>query len=291
MSHESIYISVVVISFNGLEFIEDCLTTVVKSLQDVSSEIIVIDNASGDGTVDIINSRFSNIKLIQNKTNLGFARAVNQGFDHARGEYILLLNQDTKIVDDAVVRLANRMKKDGSIGTIGPKFIGFDGKLQKSGRAFPKYRDLLWEFTGLSRLFPGSKIFSNWKLGWFDHLTERAIDQPMGAALMVNRRALDKVGPFDESFGIFFNDVDYCRRMIENGYNNLYYPEAIIMHYVGGSTEKRKAKMILESHRAMFKYFKKYNRGALKLPGLYLCGMILYAAAIIRAALAAFFSK
>ena len=254
------YISVVVISFNGMEFIEDCLTTAQTSLYIFDLQILVIDNGSTDGTVEFIENKFPNIQLIKNNENLGFARAVNQGFEKALGEYILILNQDTRIRDNAIVKLADRMKTDSNIGTIGPKFIGFDGQLQKACRAFPKYRDLIFTFLGLSRLFPKSKCFSSWKMGWFDHLNESEVDQPMGAALMVNRVVLDKIGGFDERFRIFFNDVDFCRRVRKAGYINLYYPSAVIEHYYGGTIRKIKPQMVLEWHRAIAEYFIKYSR-------------------------------
>lgn len=276
-------ISVVVISYNGIEFIDDCLSTTVSSLAGTASEVIVIDNASSDGTVELIKNKYPQMMLIQNENNLGFARAVNQGFEQAAGEYILILNQDTKIIGDAISRLADRMEYNQAIGTIGPKFVGFDGRLQKSIRAFPQYRDLFFEFTGLSYVFPKSKIFGNWKMGWFDHLTEMEVDQPMGAALMIRRQMLDRVGGFDESFGIFFNDVDFCRRVKEAGYVNLYYPEAVVAHFVGGSTRKRRAPMIIESHRSMYRYFAKYARKTGSRALLYFWGAILYVTAVVRA--------
>jgi GT2 family glycosyltransferase len=276
-------ISVVVISYNGIEFIDDCLSSTVSSLAGEASEIIVIDNASSDGTVELIKGKYPQVTLIQNESNLGFARAVNQGFERTTAEYILILNQDTKIIADAISKLAERMELDPRIGTIGPKFVGFDGRLQKSARAFPRYRDLLFEFTGLSYLFPKSKTFNNWKMGWFDHLSEMEVDQPMGAALMVRRELLDKAGGFDESFGIFFNDVDFCRRIKEAGYVNLYYPEAVVAHFVGGSTRKKRARMIIESHRSMYRYFAKYaGKTGARLP-LYFWGAILYVSGLIRA--------
>ncbi len=257
--NEKAHISVVVISFNGMEFIEDCLATVQTSLENVGSEILVVDNGSSDGAVELIESRYSNIQLIKNKSNLGFAKAVNQGIENSCGEYILLLNQDTRIIEDAIVKLAERMESDSNIGTIGPKYIGFDGKLQKACRAFPKYRDLIFTFLGLSKLFPKSKIFSSWKMGWFDHLQEAEVDQPMGAALMVKRSVLNEIGGFDEQFRIFFNDVDFCRRVKKAGYINLYYPSAVIEHYYGGSIKKIKPQMVMEWHGAIVRYFKKYS--------------------------------
>jgi len=276
-------ISVVVISFNGIDFIEDCLKTTIESLSGINYEIIVVDNGSTDGSLDIIKTRFAKCIVLENENNLGFAPAVNQGLKASNGEYILILNQDTKITDQAIIKLAGKMSTDTTIGSIGPKFIGFDGKLQKCARAFPKYRDLFWQFIGFSFLFPKSKLFSRWKMGWFDHLSEREVDQPMGAALMLNRQTIEKVGLFDEDFVIFFNDVDYCRRINMAGLKNLYYPAAVIEHFIGGSTRKNKARMIIKSHRAMYQYFRKYNKRALSTPALLFWGAVLEITAYIRA--------
>jgi GT2 family glycosyltransferase len=276
-------VSVIVITFNGMEFVEACLSSVLKAVANVPAEIIVIDNGSRDGTKQFLESRFSQVQLVCNDKNLGFAPAVNQGFAKARGKYIFLLNQDTKMDPTAITQLLQRMEKDAGIGIAGPRFIGFDGRLQKSCRAFPRYRDLLYELTGLSYLFPRSRTFARWKMGWFDHLTEREVDQPMGAALMIRRELIEKIGGFDESFGIFFNDVDFCRRAKELGYINLYYPEAVVAHFVGGSTRKMKPRMVLASHWAMYQYFRKYNRGSFGIPALYFWGGLLFLSALVRA--------
>jgi len=277
------HISIVVISYNGMEFIPDCLATVVASLHEVDAEVIVVDNGSSDGTVSFIRDSYPDIAVVANDENRGFAPAVNQGLRSAGGEFILLLNQDTRIRENAIVRLARRMERDETIGTIGPRLVGFDGVLQKSCRAFPTYRHLFFDLTGLSFLFPRSRIFGGWRMGWFDHETERKVDQPMGAALMVRREMLDKVGFFDERFRIFFNDVDYCRRVRLAGYVNLYYPDAVIEHYYGGTIRTMKPDMVMESHRAMYQYFKKYGRGAWGRSLPYFWGLVLWLAAFIRA--------
>lgn len=280
-----IKISVIVITYNGIEFIENCLNSISKSLLKESAEIIVIDNGSSDGTVALIEQNYQYVKLIKNTTNLGFAKAVNQGLRECKGEYVFLLNQDTRIVARAISDLATRLAQDEKIGVIGPKFVGFDGNLQKSCRAFPRYRDIFYELTGLSYLFPHSKIFSRWKMGWFDHEIEREVDQPMGAAMMFWRNLLEKVGYFDEAFPIFFNDVDFCRRVIAHGYINLYYPMATVEHFIGGTIRKIKPRMIIESHRSMYRYFRKCNRSILSLPALYFCGLVLFVSGYIRAGL------
>lgn len=284
MNSEKYFISVIVISFNGMEFIDDCLTTVLTSLESVDSEIIVIDNRSQDGTVELIEDKFPMVRLIKNGSNLGFARAANQGFNMSRGEYILLLNQDTRIQNQAIVKLAERIKSDSHIGTIGPKFVDFSGRLQKTCRSFPRYRDLIYAITGLSRLFSHSRVFSHWKMGWFDHESEREVDQPMGAALMIRQNVLQRLGGFDESFKIFFNDVDFCRRVREAGYVNLYYPWAVIEHFYGGTIRKMKGRMVREWHRSIFRYFRKYSRSLMSRLLLAFWGPVIFFSGFIRAA-------
>jgi len=283
MNNRPPFVSVIIITFDGMEFVEACLSSVLGSVGDIPAEIIVIDNGSKDGTREFIAARFPKVLIECNDRNLGFAPAVNQGFAKAHGKYIFLLNQDTKTNPTAITQLLERMEKDAGIGIAGPKFIGFDGRLQKSCRAFPRYRDLLFEFSGLSYLFPRSRTFAHWKMGWFDHLTECEVDQPMGAALMIRRELTEKIGGFDESFGMFFNDVDFCRRAKEHGYINLYFPEAIVEHFIGGSTRKMKPRMVLASHRAMYQYFRKYNRGPIGIPALYFWGGLLFLSALVRA--------
>ncbi len=277
-------ISVVVVSFDGMEFIEDCLNSVVASTGESQIEIVVVDNGSKDGTVELIQNKFPSVRLIRNEINAGFAMAANQGVRAAAGEYILLLNQDTKIQSEANRKLAGYLAGKSKIGVIGPRLNGFDGALQKSCRSFPRYYDLFFEFTGLAYLFPQSRIFGHWKMGWFDHLSEREVDQPMGAAMMFRRELFNRLGGFDENFRIFFNDVDFCRRAKEAGHTNIYYPEAVIEHFVGGSTRTRKPQMILESHRAMFRYFRKNcGRSIAARMALYFWGALLYISAHLRA--------
>jgi len=282
MTNNEQKISVVIISYNGIDYIDDCIASVIVSLENTNYEIIDIDNGSKDGTVELIKEKYPSVHLIENKSNLGFAKAVNQGLKQATGDYILLLNQDTKIIDRAIPKLAERIQQDNNIGCIGPMFVNPDGTAQKSARTFPRYRDLFYEFSGLAYLFPHSKIFSRWKMGWFDHKSELNVDQPMGAALMIRRKVIENVGFFDEDYPIFFNDVDYCRRILKAGYTNLYYPEAVIMHHVGTSTRKRKAAMIMESHRSMYNYFRKYNINLFSRPLLYFWGGVLYITGRIR---------
>ena len=258
MSEKDFEISAVIISYHGMKFLPDCLRTLGDDLKTLSHEIIVVDNGSTDGSVEFIQEQYPKVVLIENKTNLGFARAVNIGLQKARGRYLYILNQDLRFPNGTAQSLLERIKADESIGLIGPKYVGFDGVLQKTARAFPSYRHIFFRALLLDRLFPRSRTFASWRMGWFDHQTEMFVDQPMGAVMLVPRKIIDEIGFLDENFPIFFNDVDYCRRIKEAGYKLLYYPGAVVQHYAGASVRQRPVKMRFISSMALIRYLKKY---------------------------------
>jgi len=290
MSDSTIRVSAIVISWNGKAFLADCLRTLSADLEGLSHEIIVVDNGSTDGSVGIINEVCPQARLILHHANLGFAKAVNAGIGAARGENLFILNQDIRVRPGCTSALLGRLESDRTIGLIGPRFVGFDGELQYSARAFPRYRHIIYHALFLDRLFPKSREFGSWKMTWFDHETEMEVEQPMGAAMLAPRPVIDRVGLFDESFPILFNDVDFCRRLHEAGYTLLYYPTAVIEHFVGGSTRRLPIRMVIESHRSLYRYLRKYARPR-EYPLLWFCGALLIAGAIPRLCRAAWQSK
>ena len=283
-------ISAVIISYQGIDFIPDCLTTLKADLAGYEHEIIVIDNHSIDGSVEFIEQRHPDVCLIKNPGNLGFARAVNQGIEAAHGEFLWLLNQDIRIQPGCLEALLECCRKINRPGMIGPRLVGFDGRLQRFCRRFPRYHHLLFELTGLAYLFPRSGFFNGWKMGDFDHTHSAEIEQPMGAAMLVPRPAIDDIGMLDESFGIFFNDVDFCRRLWTAGYRNYYCADAVIEHYGGGSVSRQKPKMVWLSHYSMMKYYLKMEKTGdasvpvriIRFPLPYLAGLALLLAAVPR---------
>lgn len=275
MTTPAVEISAIIISFNGMQFLPDCLRTLTDDLASLDHEIIVVDNGSNDGSVEFTKSTYPAVRVIENGKNLGFARAVNIGLKEARGQYFYVLNQDLRFPKGTASRLLTRLKADEQIGLIGPKYVGFDGKLQWSARAFPSYRHVFYRALFLDRLFPRHREFAGWRMGWFDHESEMSVDQPMGAVMLIPREVVEKVGYLDESFPILFNDVDYCRRIKQAGYRLLYYPEAVVEHFVGGSTRKRPVKLRITSHVALYRYLKKYAR-PVEYPLLWLSGLALW---------------
>ncbi|MDX9856199.1 MAG: glycosyltransferase family 2 protein [candidate division Zixibacteria bacterium] len=274
MSSDRPEISAVIISYNGMTFLPDCLRTLSEELRGLTHEIIVVDNGSRDGSPEFVERTYPRVTLIRNASNLGFARAVNQGFERGKGEYYYILNQDLRFGHGATARLLERIRQDDTIGMIGPKFIYFGGGTQRSVRSFPTYRHVLYRALFLDRVFPDHPTFGSWRMGFFDHETEAFVDQPMGAVMLIPRRVVDDIGMMDERFPILFNDVDFCRRLADAGYKRLYYPDAVVEHYVGASTSTMPVRIRIISHTSMYRYMRKYAR-PIELPLLWLCGALL----------------
>lgn len=254
-------ISCIIVTFKSEDTIAECLTSLVDTVSDILHEIIVIDNDSGDRTVDAVSGMAEShprIKLIVNRSNLGFARAVNQGLAAGSGDYFLILNPDTVLHDNSLQTMLTFLRENNEYGIVAPKHVTPDGSTLKSCREFPTHLSLFWYMTGVAALFPRSRIFNGWKMGWFDHAESRDVDQPMGACLLTSRQDFEEIGYLDEQFSMFFNDVDWCRRYSDHGKKIRFLHEAVITHHGGHSIRKRKIRMILSSHLAFFRYFRKY---------------------------------
>jgi GT2 family glycosyltransferase len=254
-------ISVIIVTWNSEGHIRNCLESVGNKPSGLSLEIIVVDNLSSDGSVKIIQEFSPSVTLIENQKNLGYAHANNQGIEKSTGRYVLLLNPDTEIRGKALGSMFRFMETNPDIGALGPKLLNPDGSVQPSCREFPGFSTLLWEFSGLSRLFPESRIFGRWRMGYFGFDRTGEVDQPMGSCLMLRRKTLEQIGLFDERFPMFFNDLDLCCRIKAAGWKIFFYAEAQVTHHRGASTSKAKRKMIWLSHLAFYRFFKKHKTG------------------------------
>ena len=249
-------LSIVIVTWNSAADIETCIDSINFGEE---FEVIVVDNASGDATRDKL-SRYHHLKLVANESNCGYARANNQGLKLATGEYVLLLNPDTRIELGALDTLACYLDEHPAVGAVAPRLISPDGTTQFSIRSLPTAASLLWELVGLARLFPKSRIFGRWKMKYFDYSRTAEVEQPMASCLMVRRSVLDQLGGMDERFPIFFNDVDLSKRMAEAGWKTTYLADARVIHSHGASTKQVRTKMIRESHRSAFRYLRKHDR-------------------------------
>ncbi len=228
-------VSIVIVNWKVKDLLRRCLASVYLETKGVSFEVYVVDNASGDGSVEMVLREFPDANVIANNRNMGFAAANNAAIMQAQGDFILLLNPDTELKDDAVAAMVGCMRRHPQAGILGPRLAGADGKLQPSVRRFPtlasqklimlKLHHVLRRFGPLRRYFADD----------FDYGKEAAVDQVMGAAFMVRKSLVREIGGLDERFFIWFEDVDYCKRAKDAGFQVWYAPVATVVHHGGES--------------------------------------------------------
>lgn len=269
-------ISIVIVTWNSEEEISECLrgifTNPANNYFD-NIEAIIIDNASEDNTINTIESYKKlidhDIRLIANKENLGFTRGANIGLHQARYETVMILNPDTEIYKDALVMLHKKLYSDDLLAIVAPQLVYRSKEIQHSCRTLPTYRDMFFEIFLLSRIFSRSNFFARYKMNNFAHDTEREVEQPMGAALMIKQSVLKEVDYFDDMYDMFFNDVDLCKKVKLAGYKIIFYPTAQIVHRKGISVYKNRAYMISLWNKDCLRYFKKFHYNIILYPLLF----------------------
>ncbi len=276
-------VSVVIPLYNGRDVIIEGLDSVFSSETKHNLEVIVVDDSSRDDSVELVLAKNYDINLLKNDGNYGYAYTVNRGIIASHGDAILLLNQDTELDKDAIQILASKLFENGQTGIVAPKLLNPDGTLQKSVRRFPLHSDIIYHHLGLSYLLEDSAKFNRWKMPDFDHRVEDFVDQPAFSAVMIKRSVLNQVGLLDTDFPLFFNDVDYCRRTVDEGWKILFDPEAEVKHQRGQATSQRKIQSIYLSHQAFIKYLNKYFKGSRYILPNFACTFLLLCSAHIRA--------
>lgn len=257
-------LSVVVVSWNTRALLSKCLTTLKSELDSLGpnfqSEVFLIDNNSADGSAEMAAAEHPWVNLTANKENLGFAKANNQAFRVAKGRLVLLLNPDTEVQPGAIAVLIDFIDSHPDAAIVAPQLLNSDGSVQRSCREFPTFMGMVYELIGLSKIFPDNQTFGRYKMLDFNHDTERQVDQPEGACLLVRRSVMDKVGMLDEGFFMLFEEVDWCYRIIEAGYQIWFTPRAQVIHHYGQSIKQVKVRMILSSHRGLYRFWHKHYR-------------------------------
>ena len=235
-------LSIIILNYNTKDFLEDCLSSIRKAKTDrFRFEIIVVDNASTDGSPQMVKKQFPKIKLVANKKNLGFAAGNNLGVKKAKGRYLLFLNPDTIVRPNTFEEMIKFMDNHPDAGAATCKIELPNGKLDEAcHRGFPTPWNAFCHFSGLEKLFPKSKIFASYTLGWNDLNKTHQIDAGVGAFLMVRREVGDEVGWWDEDYFWYGEDLDFCYRIKEKGWKIYYVPKVKIIHYKGVSSGIRK---------------------------------------------------
>lgn len=259
MEKTGVRISIIIVNYNVEYFLEQCLNSVVKALQNIDGEVFVVDNNSIDGSVEMVQQKFPNVHLIANKENTGFSKANNQAMRIATGDYFLLLNPDTVVEEDTFVKVVSFMDQHPDAGGLGVRMI--DGKgnfLPESKRGLPTPAVAFYKIFGLSKLFPKSKRFGRYHLGYLSEFETHEIDVLSGAFMLMRKSVLDKVGLLDEAFFMYGEDIDLSYRITLGGSKNYYFPETRIIHYKGESTKKSSVNYVFVFYRAMVIFAKKH---------------------------------
>jgi len=252
-------LSIIIVNYNVAFYLEQCLKSVEKAIQDITCEIIVVDNNSVDGSCQMVRQLYPQVKLLENNSNNGFSKANNQAITIAKGEYILLLNPDTVVEKESFHKILNYMDSHSDAGGLGVKMIDGNGKfLPESKRGFPSPKVAFYKLSGLSKLFPKSKQFNAYHLGYLDTDTINEVDVLSGAFMLLRKSVLDTIGMLDESYFMYGEDIDLSYRIINAGYKNIYYPETTIIHYKGQSTQKGSLNYIVLFYTAMKIFSRKF---------------------------------
>ncbi|BDI32317.1 glycosyl transferase [Capsulimonas corticalis] len=254
-------LSVCIVNWNTCRYLKECLASLREFPPgNAALEIIVADNASTDGSAEMVRAEFPEVNLIANADNKGYAEGNNQALRAATGDAVLLLNPDVVLHSDTLTQTVAFLQEHPDAGAVGCRLLSPDGSTQSSLRSFPDPLPVLWEYLKFSKLFPKSKVFAAYRMTYFDYDKPGEADQPMGTFLLIPRKALDQVGLLDEQFPIFFNEVDWCYRAKRTHGWKIYYTPATLTHYGGGSTRQVKPRMIRESHQSLLRFYEKHYR-------------------------------
>ena len=255
-------LSIVIVSYNTVNLLRDCLSSVIQNTENIGYEIWVVDNQSKDGSADMVESEFPQVKLIRNSINGGFSQANNLAIRQCgESKYVLILNPDTIVPKGTLVECVDFMEKDKEIGCLGCKVVKVDGTLDKAcKRGFPSPWNSLCYLMKLDKLFPKKKKFGGYNAMFIHEDEESEIDSLVGAFMMLRKEAIEQVGLLDETFFMYGEDIDWCYRIKQAGWKNYYHPKVRIVHYKGESSKKQSTRMIGEFHKAMFIFYNKHYK-------------------------------
>ena len=260
-------LSVIIVNWNVRDLLRECLRSLAAGREQLELEVIVVDSASADGSIAMLREEFPWVRLITCDENVGFPRGNNLGLAEARGDYLLLLNPDTVVVDDALTVLRDYLATHPAVGAVGPQLLNPDGSVQSSRRRFPTLATGFFESTWLQGLVPGV-LRRYYALDLPDDATAE-VDWLTGACVMVPRAVYERVGGLDEGYFMYSEELDWCRRIVAAGWKVVYHPPARVIHHVGQSSDQAVTARHINFQRAKLRYYRKYHgraaAGALRL--------------------------
>ena len=254
-------ISIIIVNWNTRDILRDCLRSVYEQTRDIRYEVIVVDNASSDSSVEMVGTDFPQAILIENSENCGFAAANNQGISIARGRYVLLLNSDTIVLDEAIQRTLIFADQQTETAVVGCKVLNRDRTLQSTCFMFPSLLNLFLSATYLYKVFPRSRFFGREQMTWWDRNDERQVDVVTGCFMLVRQEAIQKVRMMDERYFMYTEETDWCYRFKKAGWRIMFTPSAEIIHYGGQTTKKMADKLHLQLYGSKLIFMKLHGNG------------------------------
>jgi len=252
-------LSVVIVTYNSVSLIQQCLSSLMRSRSGITFEIIVVDNASIDNTVRIVKERYPDVRLIENNENAGFGKASNIGARVTGGKTIVFLNPDTVVEDFCLDKLHSFIEKTPEVGIVAPRLLYPDGTLQLSCRKYYKIRTILINRSPLKKFSFFRKELNDHLMFNADHSRTQEVDWLLGACLAMPRKVMEKVGCFDERYRLYFEDVDLCRRVKSADYKVIYYPEATVIHHHQRESARRFSNKTIWHIQSAVKYFNRFG--------------------------------
>jgi|JI10StandDraft_1071094.scaffolds.fasta_scaffold01415_28 GT2 family glycosyltransferase len=246
-------VSIIIVSYNTREILRQCLQSVMKSVSLQKVEIFVVDNSSLDGSADMVEKEFKDIKLIRSSANLGFAGGNNLAIPKTRGEYLLLLNPDSVLTPDTLEKTIEYMDSDLKCGILGIKLKGLDGSLQPCARKIPNPFLKFLVITGIARKFKNNSFLGGPDYSWWDHNSILEVGWVVGAYFLFRRELIADIGLLDERYFLYFEEIDFCLQAKKKGWKVIFFPFAEIMH-IGGQSSLASNGKVSSSGKQLIKY-------------------------------------
>jgi N-acetylglucosaminyl-diphospho-decaprenol L-rhamnosyltransferase len=252
-------LSVVIVSWNVRDLLRRCLASVEQGSGALALDVIVVDNASSDGSPEMVSTEFPHVRLITNRENRGFGSANNQGLAVSEGRHVVLLNPDTEILDGALSKMVAYVDSHPGIGALGPQLLHPDGTVQSSRRRFPTLTTAFLESTILQQWWPQNPVSRRYYIADRTDFETQYVDWLVGACLLVRRQVIEQVGGLDEGFFMYSEELDWCRRIKAAGWEVVYLPEARVVHFEGQSSGQVVAARHIYFHSSKVRYFRKHH--------------------------------
>ena len=252
-------VSVIIVNWNTHDILRECLLSIYEQTKTVDFEVVVVDNGSTDGSAEMVKEEFRDVILIANSSNKGFAAANNQGITVAKGRYVLLLNSDTVILDNAVARTVAFADAHPEAAAVGCRVLNPDRTLQPTCFMFPSILNLFLSSLYLYKLFPRSRFFGRERMRWWKRDDIREVDVVTGCFMLVRREAIERVGMMDERFFVYGEETDLCYRFKQAGWKIIFTPDAEIVHLGGASSSQIKPQMYLQLRGSILLFFRKHR--------------------------------